>query len=168
MPTMDQVAWANANILIGAAREPHSRGSLLPEPVTAEESADRQTLRLIGALRVVEVIYTPDELAEQARAQGAAVAARESAADVDPSLPLGEQVTGSADPGPPVLAGGGGAPVVIGDEDLKAEHDKAAKDADKRRTEAAKAEPAGDDAADKDKAEPAAQHRAGQQPPRRR
>jgi hypothetical protein len=155
---MDQVAWANANVLIGAAREPHSRGSLLPEPATAEEAADRQTLRLIGALRVVEVIYTPEELADQARAQGAATAARESAADVDPSLPLGEQVAGSADPGPPVLTGAGGAPVVIGDEDLKAEHDKQARAADKTRR-AAREEEAKDEAP----AEPEpAQHRQGQ------
>jgi hypothetical protein len=122
---MDQVAWANANITVAGETTPFSRGALLPEPTSPEESAERSTLRLIGAVRTVEVVYTPDELAEQARLRGTASAAREASLDVDPSAPLGQQVPGSAEAGPPTMVEPSGSPVVIGDEDLKAEHEKA-------------------------------------------
>jgi hypothetical protein len=127
MATMDQAAWANVNVLVGKIREPFTRGALLPEPGTAEEAYDRQTLRLIGAIRVVDVVYTAEELAAQMQARGEADAAREAAGQVDVSVPLGDQTEQAAAPGPPTVSGGAGAPVVIGDEDLKAEHEAAAK-----------------------------------------
>lgn len=142
MPTMDQVAWAGANVVVGQVREHFARGALLPAPVTADEAYDRQTLRIIGAIRVVEVVYTPEELAAQMAAQGAATTAREQAGQVDPDVPLGQQTELPAAGGPPTVVGPGGAPVVIGDEELKAEHAKAEKDT-ARRAKAAADAPAG-------------------------
>ncbi len=155
MPTMDQVAWANANILVGDSRPPYPRGALLPEPATAEEAADRSLLRMIGAVRTVEVVYTAEELAEQARARGTADAAAAHAGEVDTTLPMGDQVTTPTPAGPPTLHGGTGAPVVIGDEDLKREHEAARK---------AAAEPKGEDKGE-DKGE--AEHKTPQHQARR-
>jgi len=162
MPTMDQVAWAGVNAVVGTQREHFTRGALLPAPATADEAYDRQTLRLIGAIRVVEVVYTPEELAEQMKAAGQQGAAREAAGQVDPAAPLGDQTELAAAAGPPTVTSPGGAPVVIGDEDLKAEHAKAEKAAAARAEAAAKpaaepaAEKAADKAADKDAAKPSA------------
>jgi hypothetical protein len=139
MGTKDQVAWANANITVAGETTPYSRGSLLPETTTPEEAAERSTLRLIGAIRTVEVVYTPEELAEQARSRGAASAAREAALDVDPAAPLGQQVAGGRETGPPTMVEPSGSPVVIGDEELRAEHEKADREASHRAGEAAKA-----------------------------
>lgn len=121
---MDQVAWSNVNIVTGGASKAFKRGELLPEPADSEEAAQRQLLRIGGALRVVEVVYTADELAEQARQRGVTTAVRESALDVDGSLPLGAQVNNVA-PGLPTMVDPSGSPVVIGDEDLRAEHEAA-------------------------------------------
>jgi hypothetical protein len=129
---MDQVAWANCNVTVGGDTSPFGRGSLLPEPTSPEEAAERSTLRLIGAIRTVEVVYTPEELAEQARALGQATAAREAALDVDPALPLGQQVPGTAEAGPPTMVEPSGSPVVIGDEPLRQEHEQAQREADER------------------------------------
>jgi hypothetical protein len=133
---MDQVAWANANVTVGGDTTPYARGALLPEPTSPEEAAERSTLRLIGAIRSVEVVYTAEELAEQARARGQASAAREAALDVDPAAPLGQQVAGSAQSGPPTLVEPSGSPVVIGDEDLRSEHQRQQRDAQQRADQA--------------------------------
>jgi hypothetical protein len=128
MATMDQVVWQTANVVVGGEHKAFNRGELLPEPASAEEANQRSLLRLGGAIRMVEVVYTPEELAEQAQARGEAAAAREAALDVDPALPAGEQQAGG-EPGRPTLVAPGGAPVVIGDEDLRAEHEAQAEEA---------------------------------------
>jgi hypothetical protein len=118
MPTQDQVVWASVNILTASGSTPFTRGSLLPEP-RPEEAESRALLRLGGAIRTVEVVFTQEELAEQAGASAAATAARVSAHDVDPGLPSGEQIAGTAQPGPPTLESAGHTPVVIGSDDNK-------------------------------------------------
>lgn len=160
MPTMDQVAWANANVTVGGTTTPFGRGALLPDTTSPEEAAERSTLRLIGAIRTVEVVYTPEELAEQARARGEASAAREAALDVDPATPAGDQHAGQVTAGPPTMVEPSGSPVVIGDEGLKAEHEKAQRDADDRAAAAA-APPAKQD---KDKAKDSAGEGEGDPP----
>lgn len=105
MPTMDQVAWAEANIEHAGALENYKRGALLPYPANDDEAANRGTLRLLGAIKTVEVVYTPEELAGAARAIGEAAAAAEAAHD---QAPRGEAL--------PTLAAPGATPVVIGPE----------------------------------------------------
>ena len=119
MPTMDQVAWANCNVHTEGETQPFARGSLLPEAEGPEEMSERSLLRMIGAIRTVEVVYTPDELAAKVTANAEATAAATSAHDVDPARPLGEQTAGEAAPGPPTVQGTHGGPVVIGPEDTK-------------------------------------------------
>jgi hypothetical protein len=120
MPTQDQVVWANCNVLVGEALEPFSRGVLLPEVATQAESANRQTLRLVGAIRAVEVVYTEAELAAAAGVHAQANADRAVARDVDPAAPMGDQVTGGVTAGAPTLESPGQTPVVIGPEPVKA------------------------------------------------
>lgn len=132
MPTMDQVVWASVNVHAGGEPQCYKRGDLLPEASSSEEMAQRQLLRQGGALRIVEVVYTAEELADMARARGEATAAREAAADIDPNVPVAEQVT-QPDPGLPVLREPSGSPVVIGDEDLRAAHQQQARDAGQTR-----------------------------------
>jgi hypothetical protein len=129
MATMDQVAWANVNVMVGGVPQSFKRGDLLPEAADTDESSQRQLLRTGGALRIVDVVYTPEELAERAQALGRATAAREVANDVDPSLPLGQQVPGSREPGLPTITEPSGSPVVIGNEETRATHERAAEDA---------------------------------------
>jgi hypothetical protein len=105
MAIQDQAVWASVNV-------PHpdkgsvnyKRGELLPAPASEEEAAARSLLRLGGALRTVEVVYTPEELAEQAQGRAELAAAAAVAADPD------------ADPAehPPTLTTTHGSPVVIG------------------------------------------------------
>jgi hypothetical protein len=116
MATQDQVAWASVNVSTAGEQQNYARGALLPEVASAEESAERSLLRLGGAIRTVEVVYTPEELAAAAQLRGEEHAARVSAHDVDPSLPGGQQVPGTAKAGPPTLVTGTGSPVVIGPE----------------------------------------------------
>ncbi len=134
MATMDQAVWANVNVSVDGEHQAFARGALLPEPATADEASERNLLRLGGALRTVEVVYTPEELAEAARQRGETTATREAALDVDPTVPAGAQVP---DPGtvPPTMMEPSGAPVVIGNEEMRDAHEKAA----------AKARPAGKD-----------------------
>src|SRR4249920_2921408 len=105
MPTQDQVAWANCNITTGGATKPFPRGDLLPAAVGDDEQYERTTLRLIGAIRTVEVVYSDAELAGQARDRGEQAAVRAAVHDPGP-VPA---VT-------PVLETPGAAPVVIGPE----------------------------------------------------
>lgn len=141
MPTMDQVAWAQVNVSTGGETAAFKRGDLLPETADPEEIAQRSLLRIGGALRIVEVVYTDEELAEMAKARGQATASAMVAHDVDPTVPLGEQTQGGSEPGLPTLTSAHGGPVVIGDDDLKAEHAKQAKAAER------KADSKGDDKA---------------------
>jgi hypothetical protein len=138
---MDQVVWQNVNLIAGGEPAVFKRGELLPEAADSEEIAQRAMLRAGGALRVVEVVYTEAELAEQARQRGEAAAQAEAQAGLNPMVPPAEQE--APDPGPPVLpAGHGGSPVVIGDEEMRAEHEQAASEAQRRREEAATRPPA--------------------------
>ena len=150
MPTMDQVAWAQVNVSTGGETAAFKRGDLLPETADPEEMAQRSLLRIGGALRIVEVVYTDEELAEQARARGEATASAMVAHDVDPSVPLGEQTATGGEPGLPTLTSAHGGPVVIGDDDLTAEHAKQARAAER------KAADKGDEGDDKAAPKPAA------------
>jgi hypothetical protein len=116
MPTQDQVTWAAVNLVVGGETQSFTRGALLPEVTDGEESAHRSLLRAGGAIRTVEVVYTPEELAAAAKQRGEAAAANAAQHDVDPALPSGGQVTGTAKPGPPTLEAPGHAPVVVGPE----------------------------------------------------
>lgn len=135
MATMDQAVWANVNVTVEGEHAAFARGALLPEPATAEEASERTLLRLGGALRTVEVVYTQDELADMARARGDATAAREAQFGVDPDLPMGDQMSGTATTGVSTMVEPSGSPVVIGNEEMRAEHAKAAKAAQGRRDE---------------------------------
>jgi hypothetical protein len=105
MPIQDQAVWASVNV-------PHpekgsvnyKRGELLPDPASDEEAAARSLLRLGGALRTVEVVYTPEELASQATARAELAATASAAYEPDPQA--GEH--------PPTLTSTHGSPVVIG------------------------------------------------------
>jgi hypothetical protein len=127
MATMDQAVWANVNVSVGGEHQAFARGALLPEPATAEEASERNLLRLGGALRTVEVVYTAEELADMARQRGESTATREAALDVDPAAPSGDQMAGTATAGVATMVEPSGAPVVIGNEEMRAEHEKAAK-----------------------------------------
>lgn len=119
MPTQDQVAWEHCNISVDGETKAFARGELLPDPTGMDEIAQRSILRTGGAIRTVEVVYTPEELAEQARERAAATAAREGANRVDLAAPMGDQVT-QPQPGAPTLMEPSGSPVVIGSEDDQA------------------------------------------------
>jgi hypothetical protein len=130
MPTMDQVVWQSVNLATGEGEATqYKRGDLLPFTEDQAQLAQRSLLRLGGAIRVVEVVYTDEELAEQARARGEATSRAAVAHDVDPAAAMGAQVPGDADPGPPTLTSSHGAPVVIGDEGMKADHEEQAAEA---------------------------------------
>jgi len=103
MPTMDQVAWANVNVHAEGETKPFPRGALLPDAEDPEEASERSLLRIIGAIRTVEVVYTPDELAEQAKVRAETAAAAVTAHDVDPAKPMESQVTGEGEQHPPTL-----------------------------------------------------------------
>jgi hypothetical protein len=117
MPTQDQVVWSSVNIAkTGGDTESYNRGALLPPPADLDEAAARNLLRIGGAIRTVEVVYTQEELAEHAMAHAERGAARAAALDVDPGVPLGSQMPGGGTPGPPTLETPGGTPVVVGHE----------------------------------------------------
>jgi hypothetical protein len=79
VPTQDQVVWANVNLMAGGEAQSFPRGALLPDAASAEEIANRSLLRIGGAIRTVEVVYTADELAAQARAMAEVTAAQNTA-----------------------------------------------------------------------------------------
>ena len=143
MPTMDQVVWQSVNLATGEGEATqYKRGELLPATEDQEQLAQRSLLRIGGALRVVEVVYTEEELAEQARSRGQASARAAVAHDVDPDATMGAQVPGTAEPGLPTLTATHGGAVVIGDEDLRATHEQQAADAAAAAEEKASAAPA--------------------------
>ena len=116
MPVLDQVVWQSVNVVHDGQPKFFKRGDLLPEAAGEQEAAARNLLRIGGAIQIVEVVYTPEELAVQATQIAAAAARRETAPPAPPdSAPAG--------PGLPTLTSPGAAPVVIGDEELRAEHE---------------------------------------------
>lgn len=131
---MDQVVWAGVNVMVGGETQQFRRGDLLPEPASSDEASNRSLLRVGGAIRTVEVVYTTEELAEQAQQRAQATAARETALDVDSTLPLAQQVPGSAAAGRPTLVEPSGSPVVLGTEDDRAAHAAQAEQARQART----------------------------------
>lgn len=143
MPVMDQAVWQSVSLATsGGDVVQYKRGDLLPDPGSDEEAAQRTLLRLGGALRVVEVVYTAEELAEQATARGEQSAAAAVAHDVDPTVPMEQQAHGEAEAGLPTLTSTHGSPVVIGDEDLRAAHEQQAADAEQAAAERAAKPPA--------------------------
>lgn len=112
MPTtMDQVVWAQIGIHHDGENRYFKKGDLLPPASDSEEASTRNLLRIGGAVRTVEVVYTPDELAAQAQVRAETTARHEAA----PAVPAG----------PPTLTSPAAAPVVVGDEELRAEHEQA-------------------------------------------
>lgn len=73
MPVQDQAVWPTVNITVAGRRRTYGRGELLPDPADEREAHSRQLLRLGGALRVVEVVFTE---ADRTRRGGAASAAQ--------------------------------------------------------------------------------------------
>jgi len=98
MPVQLQVAWEHCNLMVGGKPTSLARGELVPDTDDTEELAQRATLVLGGALRVVEVVFTQAEMAEavQAAAETAQAAA---AAQGENSQPAEVKVGG----GPPVV-----------------------------------------------------------------
>jgi hypothetical protein len=70
MPVQDQAVWKSVTLVTAGAQHVYQRGELLPPPASDQESSQRTLLRLGGALRVVEVVYTPEELAARGRRPG--------------------------------------------------------------------------------------------------
>ena len=104
MPVQDQAVWKSVNVTVDGKAAVFGRGALLPPPATDQEANTRTLLRLGGALRVVEVVYTPDELAARARRPGQGPAEADHAAGV-----VATAVAPPADADPR-----GAAPVVLG------------------------------------------------------
>lgn len=75
MPIQDQAAAKQITVVTAGKSVVYERGELLPPPASDEESNTRALLRLGGAVRVVEVVYTPDELATRSQHAGGARAA---------------------------------------------------------------------------------------------
>jgi hypothetical protein len=138
---MDQVAWASVNIMAGGEMQQFHRGDLLPEAASSDEASNRSLLRLGGAIRTVEVVYTAEELADQAQQRAVATAARETALDVNPDLPLAQQVPGSAPAGRPTLVEPSGSPVVLASEEDRAAHQRQSEQAEQARSEEASQPP---------------------------
>lgn len=110
MPTMDQVVWAQIGIHHDGENRYFKKGELLPAASDSEEASTRNLLRIGGAVRPVEVVYTAEELAAQSQIRAETTARHEAAPDTPP--------------GPPTLTSPAAAPVVVGDEDLRAEHER--------------------------------------------
>jgi hypothetical protein len=103
MPVQDQAVWRHVTVVCGDAPHVFGRGDLLPAPRTDAEASNRTLLRLGGALRVVEVVYTEEELAARGRRPGQGPAEAGHAAGASAVVAPAE----NADPR-------GGAPVVLG------------------------------------------------------
>jgi hypothetical protein len=114
MPVQDQVVWQNVNVTVAGRNRNFARGELLPNPTSEPEANNRALLRLGGALRVVEVVYTEAELAQRRRstARPAAAAARAgiTAAEPAPAAPAAAQAATPEKPAEPP----GSGPVVLG------------------------------------------------------
>jgi hypothetical protein len=103
MPVQDQAVWRSVTVVTGGTPKVFNRGELLPPPATDGESGQRTLLRLGGALRVVEVVFTEAELAARGRRQGQGPAESNAGAGV------ASVVAPGPDQDPRV-----GAPVVLG------------------------------------------------------
>jgi hypothetical protein len=104
MPVQDQAVWKSVTVVTHGSPQSFHRGDLLPPPAGDAESNQRALLRLGGALRVVEVVYTPDEL--RARGQGGGQSPAQ--AGVSAGLAAAVAPAPGADPRQPA------APVVLG------------------------------------------------------
>lgn len=108
MPVQDQAVWKSVNIVVGGKPTVFSRGDLLPPPATDAEANQRMLARIGGALRVVEVVFTPDELRARSQLHGQGPAEAAATAGIT-------AVTATVAPAPgsdPRSAAG--APVVLG------------------------------------------------------
>lgn len=104
MPVQDQAVWRQVNVVTGGTPVVYQRGELLPPPASDAENNTRTLLRLGGALRVVEVVFTPDELKARGEVAGAGPARAGATAgmpatvapgpDSDPRLPVAPVVLG--------------------------------------------------------------------------
>jgi hypothetical protein len=103
MPVQDQAVWKHVTLKVGGKQHVFHRGELLPPPASEAENNIRALARIGGALRVVEVVFTPDELATRSHRQGQGPAATNTAAGV----PAAVAPAPGTDPR-------GGAPVVLG------------------------------------------------------
>jgi hypothetical protein len=104
MPIQDQAAAKQVTVVTAGQVVVYERGELLPPPSNEEEANTRSLLRLGGALRVVEVVYTPDELRARERQSGLTGAQASQAA----GIPAAVAPAPETDPRQPV------APVVLG------------------------------------------------------
>jgi hypothetical protein len=107
MPVQDQAVWKTVNATSGGQARTYRRGDLLPPPATDAEANQRTLLRLGGALRVVEVVFTPEELASRGRGAGQSPAQASAAAGVVSATVAPVK---NADPRVATV----GAPVVLG------------------------------------------------------
>jgi hypothetical protein len=103
MPVQDQAMAREVTVRTGGKDRVFTRGDLLPPPTNDAEANTRTLLRIGGALRVVEVVYTPDEIAARSRQPGQGPA--QASAGAGAAAVVAPQ--DSADPR-------GGAPVVLG------------------------------------------------------
>jgi hypothetical protein len=105
MPVQDQVVWQNVNVAVGGQSRNFARGALLPNPTSEAEANTRALLRLGGALRVVEVVYTEAELAQRRRgpARPAEASARAGITAAEPAAPAATATAQAPASGPVVL-----------------------------------------------------------------
>jgi hypothetical protein len=106
MPVQDQAVWRQVTVVTGGQNHVYNRGDLLPAPASERENSLRTLLRLGGALRVVEVVFTPDELAARASRPGQGPAATNTNAGVTATV----VPPATADPRVATV----GAPLVLG------------------------------------------------------
>jgi hypothetical protein len=107
MPVQDQAVWKTVTLSTAGVPHVYARGDLLPPPTTDAEANQRSLARLGGALRVVEVVFTPEELATRGRAHGQSPSQASEAAGV-----VSATVTPPVNADPRVATVG--APVVLG------------------------------------------------------
>jgi hypothetical protein len=106
MPVQDQAVWRSVTVPVSGKSQSFQRGELLPPPASEAENSQRSLLRLGGALRVVEVVFTPEELAARQGRPGQGPAATSAGAGVTAAVAPAP----GADPRSPNLGG----PVVLG------------------------------------------------------
>jgi hypothetical protein len=102
MPVQDQVVWQTINVNVGGQRRHFARGELLPAPVSEAEANARALMRLGGALRVVEVVYTEAELAARRRGRARPADAAERAG-ITAAAPASTATAAAPASGPVVL-----------------------------------------------------------------
>jgi hypothetical protein len=103
MPVQDQVVWQNVNVSVGGKNRHFARGELLPNPTSEPEANNRALLRLGGALRVVEVVYTEAELAARRRGRARPADTAERAGITSAAAPTSAAPAEAPAAGPVVL-----------------------------------------------------------------